>query len=56
MIDNRMKAGPIVGLYDRLPNQKGDYSHEPAMARAKRHYIPGQIWHTPGKQASRQTG
>jgi hypothetical protein len=21
-----------------------------AMARAKRHYIPGQIWHTPVKQ------
>jgi len=40
MIDNRMKAGPIVGLYDRFHRQKGGYINEPPMARTKRHYIP----------------
>ena len=38
------KQGPIFGLYGRFHSQKGDYSRKPPMARAKRHYFPGQIW------------
>jgi hypothetical protein len=34
-------------LYHCFFGQKDDYSHE-SMARAKRHYIPAYIWHTPG--------
>jgi hypothetical protein len=42
-----------TGLYCLFGAQKSQID---PMARAKRHYIPDQIWHTPVKWSSNLTG
>ncbi len=40
-----LEGKKVLVMSGRFHSQKRDYSQEPPMARAKRHYIPGQIWH-----------
>ena len=49
LILNRIMAkwGPILAPKGFFKNKKSDLSYY--MASAKRHYIPGDIWHAPVK-------
>jgi hypothetical protein len=43
-----------MALIDRFSSKTALLRDTTKMARAKRHYIPGYVWHTPVKQSKKR--